>query len=115
MVSLLPPASSMALKEWAVACNALRDGEQIVILRKGGIHRDDNNFSTEFADHPEFLLFPTYLHQTRDLVKPEFHDLLERSIAEDDVPDEWSAYIEINSGWFEDKDSARSKVGELAP
>lgn len=86
MVTLLPPTSSMALKEWAVACNALRDGQQIVILRKGGIHRDDKNFSAEFGDHPEFLLFPTYLHQSRDLVKPEFHNGLDRSIEEDDIP-----------------------------
>jgi ferredoxin len=35
--------------------------------------------------------------------------------AEDDVPDEWSAYLEINTGWFEDKDAARAKVAELAP
>ena len=86
MVSLLPPASSMALKEWAVTCNALRDGEQIVILRKGGIHKDDKNFSAEFGNYPEFLLFPTYLHQTRDLVKPAFYDRLDQSIEEDDVP-----------------------------
>jgi hypothetical protein len=86
MVSLLPPASSIALKEWAVTCNALRDGEQIVILRKGGIHKDDKNFSAEFGNYPEFLLFPTYLHQARDLVKPAFHDRLDRSIEEDDIP-----------------------------
>ena len=86
MVSLLPPVSSIALKEWAVACNALRDGTQIVILRKGGIHKDDRNFSDTFADYPEFLLFPTYEHQSPDLVKPQYHRELEFSLAEDDVP-----------------------------
>ena len=35
--------------------------------------------------------------------------------AEDDVPDEWSAFIEVNIGWFEDKETARAKVAELAP
>ena len=35
--------------------------------------------------------------------------------AEDDVPDEWSAFIEVNIGWCEDKETARAKVAELAP
>ncbi len=34
---------------------------------------------------------------------------------EDDVPDEWQAYTEINALWFEDKEAARARVGELAP
>ena len=97
MVSLLPPVSSIALKEWAVACNALRDGTQIVILRKGGIHKDDRNFSDTFADHPEFLLFPTYEHQSPELVKPQYHRELEGSLAEDDVPGlaTLSAFVQV--------------------
>ena len=97
MVFLLPPVSSIALKEWAVACNALRDGTQIVILRKGGIHKDDRNFSDTFADHPEFLLFPTYEHQSSELVKPQYHRELERSLAEDDVPGltTLSAFVQV--------------------
>ena len=97
MVFLLPPVSSIALKEWAVACNALRDGTQIVILRKGGIHKDDRNFSDTFADHPEFLLFPTYEHQSPELVKPQYHRELERSLAEDDVPGltTLSAFVQV--------------------
>ncbi len=34
---------------------------------------------------------------------------------EDDVPEEWAAYTEVNAQWFEDKDAARAKVTELAP
>ena len=86
MVSLLPPVCSLALKEWAVVCNALRDGEQIVLLRKGGIHRDDREFADSFESNPEFLLFPTYEHQSADLIKPERHEDLSRSMDEDDVP-----------------------------
>lgn len=44
-MSVLPSTSSMALKEWAVAVNAMATGEQIVTLRKGGIHRDDLDLS----------------------------------------------------------------------
>ena len=34
---------------------------------------------------------------------------------EDDVPEEWVVYTEINALWFEDKDTARTRVIELAP
>jgi hypothetical protein len=82
MLNLLPPASSLALKEWAVAVDALAQGKQILILRKGGIHKDDKEFRVV---HPEFLLFPTYEHQSPDLVKPAFHDDLRRSEEGNDV------------------------------
>ena len=63
------PTSSIALKEWAVAVDTLGAGKQIIILRKGGIHREDKDFKMM---HPNFLLFPTYEHQKTDLVKPLF-------------------------------------------
>lgn len=51
---------SVAFKEWAVVIRALGQGEQIVILRKGGIHEKDGSFHVE---HDTFLLYPTYEHQ----------------------------------------------------
>ena len=57
-----------AFKEWAVICRALAQGTQIVILRKGGIVEQGGVFR---VDHPEFLLFPTYSHQSPDdLIAP---------------------------------------------
>ena len=35
--------------------------------------------------------------------------------AEDDVPDDMTAYTEINALWFKDKATARAKVLELKP
>ncbi len=35
--------------------------------------------------------------------------------AEDDVPEEWQFYTEINALWYEDKQTARAKVGDVAP
>ena len=58
-VTFLPGVSTLALKEWAVVVNALPTDRQIMVLRKGGIHRDDKDFRIV---HPEFLLFPTYEH-----------------------------------------------------
>ena len=35
--------------------------------------------------------------------------------AEEDVPEQWTAYTEIDAEWFKDKDGARAKVNELKP
>ncbi|MDA1188412.1 MAG: DUF1802 family protein [Chloroflexi bacterium] len=82
MLNLLPAESSLGLKEWAVAVNALIQGEQILILRKGGIHKDDKEFRVV---HPEFLLFPTYEHQKAELVKEAYHPDLQKTEIENDV------------------------------
>ena len=75
----LPAASTLALKEWAVAVKALARGEQILILRKGGIHRADKQFRVV---HPEFLLYPTFEHQRRELVRASNHSDLEQTLTE---------------------------------
>ncbi len=56
-----------AFKEWAIVVDALGLGEQIFILRKGGIHEGRAGFQME---HSEFLLFPTLFHQQRESVIP---------------------------------------------
>lgn len=45
--------------------DALGRGDQIFILRKGGIHEGRGGFQME---HTEFALFPTLFHQQRELV-----------------------------------------------
>jgi hypothetical protein len=55
-----------ALKEWASVISALAAGDQVVLVRKGGIA--DPKFGLE-ADR--FYLFPTYLHQEEKQFKPE--------------------------------------------
>ena len=57
----------IAFKEWAVIVDALGRGEQILILRKGGISEGRSGFEME---HREFLLFPTLFHQQRESVLP---------------------------------------------
>ena len=56
----LPPFLAVALKEWAVAIRALREGRQILLLRKGGIREEGGEFNVPTRD---VLLFPTYEHQ----------------------------------------------------
>lgn len=57
----------IAFKEWAVVVDALGRGDQIVILRKGGISEGAGGFHVE---QPRFLLFPTLYHQQREQVVP---------------------------------------------
>jgi hypothetical protein len=54
-----------AFKEWAVIVDALGRGDQILILRKGGIAEGGGGFRIE---HTEFFLFPTLFHQQRESV-----------------------------------------------
>jgi len=57
-----------AFKEWAVIVEALGQGEQIVILRKGGIAEGRGGFRVE---HERFWLFPTRFHQQAEGVVPD--------------------------------------------
>jgi hypothetical protein len=62
-----------ALKEWAVICRALAEGRQAVLLRKGGIAETSGDFRLE---HTCFWLYPTYVHQQREGLKPTAAALL---------------------------------------
>jgi len=57
----------VALKEWDVVCRALGEGRQMLLLRKGGISEGIGGFEIE---HRQFFLFPTFLHQKLDMLKP---------------------------------------------
>lgn len=72
--------SSTAFKEWAVICDALEQGRQTLILRKGGIHEGRDGFRVE---HSEFWLFPTYLHESEGTERliDEARDDLSRVVA----------------------------------
>ncbi len=67
------------LKEWSTVCRSLERGRQIFLLRKGGICESAGEFEVE---HRRFLLFPTYVHQEREMLKPEMHGDFEPRAAE---------------------------------
>ncbi len=62
-------ANDMALKEWAVVVKALQEGRQILLLRKGGIAEAGGQFRIQ---QREFFLYPTFLHQEKQYIRPEF-------------------------------------------
>jgi len=61
-----PDSLQIALKEWRTVCDAMGEGRQIIMLRKGGIYEAGGEF--EIA-HRQFLLFPTYVHQSARMLK----------------------------------------------
>lgn len=75
--SAIATATSASLKEWAVVCNSLLEGEQIITIRKGGIREDGRHFS---VPHDRFFLFPTYEHQAHELVKPAYRSSIDRTM-----------------------------------
>jgi hypothetical protein len=85
---------NFALKEWASVVSAVAAGDQIVLVRKGGLA--DRNFGVQ-AD--EFLLFPTYLHERENHFKPEFAAHVARSAgrSEDDTTVEITHWCRVTS------------------
>ncbi len=85
----------IAFKEWAVVVDALARGEQILILRKGGIREERGSFH---ADHPQFWLFPTQFHEAeRSIIpskRPALQDIASRMV-KDAVDIEFLAVTDI--------------------
>ena len=92
-------AVSAAFKEWACVVKALAAGEQILILRKGGIHEKGKKFDVA---HESFFLFPTYEHQNPEDLNPRGQTLL----AQIHSPGEGvviECYVQIKENfWIED-------------
>lgn len=63
-----------ALKEWAVAVNALSAGETILLLRKGGIREAGGQFRVA---QNKVWLYPTYEHQKPHLLKSAYANQVE--------------------------------------
>jgi CDP-diacylglycerol--glycerol-3-phosphate 3-phosphatidyltransferase len=72
------PVSRPAFKEWEAIVEALGQGAQIVILRKGGIAEGRAGFK---AKHSKFWLFPTGFHQQWEKTKPELRNYLSPAAA----------------------------------
>jgi hypothetical protein len=80
-----------ALKEWAVAVEALERGETALVVRKGGIR--EKAFA---VPKTRFLFFKGYEHQKPEQLKSTYHDLL-RSIPNrrDDEPVIFTSFAEV--------------------
>ncbi len=69
MAVALPAQCSVALKEWATVLEAMVRGEQVVLIRKGGLIEPGNGFTLQAET---FVFYPTFEHQTVQYLRPEF-------------------------------------------
>lgn len=69
----------IALKEWAVSVKALHDGEQIIVMRKGGIIEETRDF--QLLSH-SFYLMPAYEHQRKELLKEHYRAGIDETLEE---------------------------------
>jgi hypothetical protein len=80
----------LALKEWAIAVDALTQGNMILLLRKGGIR--EQRF---FVEKEKFWLYPTYEHQKPHLLKTSYSQQVES------VATGWHPEAVPMKGWAE--------------
>jgi hypothetical protein len=59
----------LALKEWSIICKALEDGNQTILLRKGGILEYKKGFE---ISQKSFMLYPTLEHQGSEYLQPKY-------------------------------------------
>ena len=97
-IEQVPFACDAALKEWAVAIEALGRGMQALIIRKGGIREDNNRFEVKF---PQFLFFPSFEHQQSDLLMPEHAAALADALAAEPDADAltFTAFAKVHSAF----------------
>ncbi len=108
---MVPDFSQVALKEWAVTVRALAEGQQVLLLRKGGIREEGMNFRIV---EPEFLLYPTYEHQREDLLRSDYRPALQQVLLESPGADKvrfshWAKVEEVI------EISEQQKVDDLGP
>ena len=64
----VPSACAVALKEWATVLEAMALGEQLVLIRKGGLIEPGSGFELMAAT---FVFYPTFEHQAVRYLRPE--------------------------------------------
>ena len=99
-----------ALKEWATVVRALENGNQTVLLRKGGILETASGFNVESR---KFFLFPTYEHQDNASLKSQYYGYL--SDARENKPKEGINRITSFAEVVEEKDlGSMEKINRLS-
>ena len=65
----------LALKEWNVVCEAITQGGQIVLARKGGIAEPEGEFE---LPKDRFWLYPTFFHEAAAKLNSQGTELLKQ-------------------------------------
>jgi len=77
-VRALPAQCATALKEWALVVAALARGEQLILIRKGGLIEPGSGFEVQ---SDTFVLYPTFEHQTVQFMRAPFQSSFDEVLA----------------------------------
>lgn len=73
-----PPATDAALKEWATVLEAMGRGEQLLLIRKGGLIEPGQGFELTAKT---FLFYPTFEHQAVQYLRPPYQGYFDQAAA----------------------------------
>ena len=68
---------AVALKEWATVLEAMARGEQLVLIRKGGLIEPGSGFELLAKT---FLLYPTFEHQAVNYLQPSYQSYVDEAV-----------------------------------
>ena len=74
----VPPACTVALKEWASVLEAMGRGDQLVLIRKGGLIEPGSGFELLSS---QFVFYPTFEHQIVNYLRADHRPIFERALA----------------------------------
>jgi hypothetical protein len=98
MSESVPNTAPVAFKEWAFVCEALGQGVQTIILRKGGIHEGKSGFSFQ---HDAFWLFPTGFHAQAEQLRWMPANAAQIAVPQDEKRQtvEFRAFAKLHGVW----------------
>jgi hypothetical protein len=116
-----------AFKEWQIIVDALGSGDQVLILRKGGIAEGRAGFDAARANR--FWLFPTRFHAQREKTKPSAsHRFVAEPAATTTIElryfadvvrhrfiDNWAAVAELDTHHLWSESAVREKYDWVKP
>jgi len=73
----IPSQCSVALKEWATVLQALAHGEQLVLIRKGGLIEPGSGFELR---SPVFVFYPTFEHQAVNFLRTPYRRYFDEAV-----------------------------------
>lgn len=73
----LPSECAVALKEWATVLHALAQGEQLVLVRKGGLIEPGSGFELRSS---AFVFYPTFEHQAVNFLRTPYRGYFDEAI-----------------------------------
>jgi len=78
MTSPQPPSHcAVALKEWATVLEAMKRGEQLVLIRKGGLVEPGSGFELRASS---FVFYPTFEHQAVNYLRSPYRVYFEEAL-----------------------------------